>query len=460
MGERPLGDGSWPMGPVPSKNGRVLEHTRFQNIQSLFALTSQQEHEQVEEKDNEKEKEKEKVDGKDLDSTSRWYQRGPIPQQIPPGIEPQQHANNTPRQSYSDHSIDPKILRKIITMEEQAMALLEELESPPTSKVVHHQGPCLPTSAIRFSKYLVFLWQRKVGCVVSYEWRYGFILFQMAPGVWSPPVFLKHRYVSVGATCGWSCGASIYAISDDVEMIAFMKNGHIYKHENSVEGSCAGCGGASAIGSRLPNTWSMDCRYSTDSVKNTTTSKIIRKHVTRYHVDAASSYIFDLSCKVGLESIDRSIQSALYGARVDARDVLDGLCTQHESVLHDVYTYLGAKAKHQASMTRQTMPLFERERKSIYSSMNAFQRRSSSCLSGGGGRGGRFSRTSSVSSSFVSDTASSSLMTASHGVSPRSSLNFLDREETTDMATAGRNQSQPTSLFGDTSLLDLDLGDP
>ena len=392
--------------PVEGRKSAVLEHVRFHSLQSLLSEVSQDDEEILQ-----KESMGSNRDAGRMTATMKHAREEEEP--VPETGTTQQQARDVPKeriQVLSQSSKSPNVRKKLKKMEKMAIALLEELESPPTSKSVHHEGPCLPTSALRFSKYIVFLWQRKAGCVLSYEWRYGFILYQSAPRVWSEPVFLKHRYVSVGATCGWSCGGSVFAISNDAAMIEFMKHTPL---------------------TRLPNTVSVDCRFSNDSVNNSITCKSVGNHVTRYHIDSAMSYIVDLSFKIGRESVDKDMHDAVYGSpTVSARDILDGHVSQScQSDMSRLYQHLGAKSRNLAAIARETKHLFEEERKSLYTSMSAVQRQSSSCLSKG-----RLSQTSSIS---APDSA------GLHDASNQSSV-----------------MAKQSSLFADSQLLDLDLGDP
>lgn len=377
---------------VPEK--RHIEHVPFQMLQSLLSQASEQEEVA-------------------MPHHERTH-RGGTPVKAG-ALAEEPSGQQQPQPEERSIVTNPKVSKKIAFLEREAVQLLQDLESPPTSKSVHHQGPCLPASAIRFSKYLVFLWQRKIGCVVSYEWRYGLVFYQSAPGVWSDPVFLKHTYVSIGATCGWSRGGSLFAISDDAEMIQFLKM---------------------TSSNRVPvNTWCLESRFSNDSINQSITCKSLGAHVTRYHVDSAASYIVDLSFKIGRESVDRDMHAHVYGSpTIHVRDILDS----HGSkcIMQDVYAYFDAYKS--SSMARKTKKLFEEERKSIYSSMNPVQRRSSSCLStstAGSGGGGRFSSCERMSSPYSSEPSSLSYGTT-------------------------RAPQRQSSLFGDTQLLDLDLGDP
>lgn len=375
-----------------SRKSAVLEHVRFQSLQSLLSEISQIDTDDVEEE----EKSHHHHDDDEHDCSSALRIRKETTR-----TTTTTSTRHESQQRIRDDVKNPKVLKKLQKMEKKAIALLDTLESPPTSKSVHHQGPTMPISAIRFSKYLVFLWQRKVGCIVSYEWRYGFILYQGAPGVWSEPVFVKHRYISVGATCGWSCGESVFAISDDASMVEFIK-------QSSLD--------------ILPNMASLDCRYSTDSVNATITCKRLGTHVTRYHIDSAASYIVDLSFKIGRESIDTGMHEALHGSpSVSARDILDRHVSCCTTLMHDLHAYLGAKCMRSGSMARETKKLFHEERTSIYNSMSLVQRRSSSCLKT---HTGTLSSTSSLNGTVVPQPADT------------------------------------TCLFEDSQLLDLDLGDP
>lgn len=400
-----------------TRKSAVLEHVRFQSLQSLLSEISQEYDVGLKEKHSINPAHDEESRGLGPNACSCGRRRPSTDGgQEEPGDSRAEHHNHsvaldeTMQNSNEFHRLkSPKVLKKIQKLEKNAIALLDELGSPPTSKTMHHQSPTMPISAIRFSKYLVFLWQRKVGCLIAYEWRYGFILYQSAPGVWSEPVLVKHRYVSVGATCGWSCGKSVFAISDDAAMIDFIK-------QSSLE--------------ILPNTVSFDCRYSNDSVNAIMTCKSLGTHVTRYHIDSAASYIVDLSLKIGRESVDTNMHEAMYGSpAVSVRDILDGhvpLLSCCQNVMHGLYAYLGAKGIRSCSMARETKQLFQEERASIYNSMSLVQRRSSSCLT-----------TKMIPSSTSSLDAY---------ISP-----------SVDRTSPSRQKS---SLFGDSELLDLDLGDP
>lgn len=83
---------------------------------------------------------------------------------------------------------------------------------------------------------LVFMWQRKVGLGVSWTWGSGFVIANLARGVWSPPCFIKDRLASVGVTAGFRTMDLCIAIPTEAGMAKYQVGNH-----GGVATSVCGC---------------------------------------------------------------------------------------------------------------------------------------------------------------------------------------------------------------------------
>lgn len=128
-----------------SRKSAVLEHVRFQSLQSLLSEISQIDTDDVEEEekshhhhhDEEEEKNRGSSTTDDCSSALRTRKETTTTTTTSTRHESQQRIRDGVR--------NPKVLKKLQKMEKKAIALLDTLESPPTSKSVHHQGPTMET---------------------------------------------------------------------------------------------------------------------------------------------------------------------------------------------------------------------------------------------------------------------------------------------------------------------------
>ena len=262
-------------------------------------------------------------------------------------------------------NVPVSLMKKMVKMARDAVVLMEKLEHPVSSSTNHSHTPALPPSAIRFSKALVFLWHKKAGVIGSYAWRYGFVIYQLSPGIWSAPVFLRHGFVSVGATCGFSSGATLYAISDNAGIIPFIRSKTKYisgdfeftmATKMDTTGVLGDADDALLIRSRFvtmgshPSMPDVHC-LSPEHPK-------IRKYDVQ---DSLISCMVDISVKCGVESLDHALNSALYGSDVSARDILDG-AVQIPSTMYVVHEYLRKRVSNPSLLLRGTKKLFEEEK--------------------------------------------------------------------------------------------------
>ncbi|WPT16830.1 SH3 domain-containing protein [Picochlorum sp. SENEW3] len=314
-------------------------------------------------------------------------------------------------------TLSRRVEKKLSKMCHRALELLETLEQPVSSNIDMSQEPALPSSAIRFSKALVFFWHRKAGFLGSYTWGYGFVISSIAPGLWSAPVFIKDRYMSLGLTVGLSASDAVFAIPDNTGVIPFIRTSY---H----------CNGDFEISSGVTP-------YDThqDGPSYIRTSVVKRSHgdvidssskIKKYEVD--TSMIVDMSVKCGVESVDDSLNTALYmDTNLSPRDILDG-AVQIPTQLYPLYEYLRSRIENKGHMERRTTHLFEKERVKNVNKINR----------------------SSVSSS------------SSRDLQRWKSTQSLDSgvHDTWRSSDPGEDSHGTSCLFGDDALLEIDLGDP
>lgn len=313
-------------------------------------------------------------------------------------------------------TLSRRVEKKLVNTVRRALALLDTLEQPVSSKIDMCQEPALPSSAIRFSKSLVFFWHRKAGCLGSYTWGHGFVISSIAPGVWSAPMFIKDRYVSLGLTIGMASTDAVYAIPDNVGIIPFIRTSYHcngdFEISSGVSPYDAHESGASSIRTSVVK------RSHGDVVD--TSSKI-----KKYEVD--TSMIVDMSLKCGVEAVDDSLNTAVYmDTELSPRDILDG-AVQIPTAFYPLYEYLRCRIENKCHMERQTTHLFEKER---VKNVNRIYR-------------------SSVSSSSSRDLQRW-----------KSTMSLDSAMDTCRSSDPGEDSHGTSCLFGDDALLEIDLGDP
>jgi lipid-binding SYLF domain-containing protein len=261
-------------------------------------------------------------------------------------------------------NIPVSLMKKMVKMARDAVVLMEKLEHPISSSTNHTHTPALPPSAIRFSKALVFLWHKKAGVIGSYAWRYGFVIYQISPGIWSAPVFLRHGFVSVGATCGFSSGATLYAISDNAGIVPFIRSKTKYI-SGDFEFTMATKMDSTGVLGDVDDALVIRSRFvtmSNPSMHDIHCLSPEHPKIRKYDVhDSLISCMVDVSVKCGVESLDYSLNSALYGKDVSARDILDG-AVQIPGPMYVVYEYLKKRVSNPSLIMRGTKKLFEEEK--------------------------------------------------------------------------------------------------
>eukprot|EP00889_Picochlorum_renovo_P002767 jgi/Picre1/29797/NNA_005179.t1 len=203
-------------------------------------------------------------------------------------------------------TLSRRVEKKLSKMCQRALELLETLEQPVSSKIDMVLG--------------------------SYTWGYGFVISSIAPGLWSAPVFIKDRYMSLGLTVGLSASDAVFAIPDNTGVIPFIRTSY---H----------CNGDFEISSGVTP-------YDThqDGPSYIRTSVVKRSHgdvidasskIKKYEVD--TSMIVDMSVKCGVEAVDDSLNTALYmDTNLSPRDILDG-AVQIPTQLYPLYEYLRSR---------------------------------------------------------------------------------------------------------------------
>jgi len=194
----------------------------------------------------------------------------------------------------------------------QSIELLHHLQKPVTSKTEAQEvyTSTLPVSALRFSKALAFLWRYKAGVMGSLAFGHGFIVYQLAEGIWSAPVFLKDRYVSFGLTFGFKKTQSVFAVPNDAGIIPLLKD-------------------------ILKSTVDFDMMLGPEPLEleagpKTVLSSSLRGLTLETEAKSTKSYsridggIIDISWRCGFEMTDEGLNSILYGSDASQRDILDG----------------------------------------------------------------------------------------------------------------------------------------
>ena len=303
---------------------------------------------------------------------------------------------------------------------QKAMQLLDTLQQPSCSKFDASGDPVLPISALKFSRALAFEWKYKAGFFASCSWGYGFIIYQIADGVWSAPCFLKDRYVAFGVTCGYTESQKLDAIATEEGLVPFMQD--MFKST---------CDLAMSLGPDPLEQQEVKVRSGKASRGMSRDQAALTTKV--YKVENGA--IIDVSWKCGLEMVDEGFNSSLYGEKNNFRDILDGK-VQIPKEFHPLYDLLQLYSM--PVICRETKSHFHVEReKHVNKAMETLQK-----MSEKPGKAKRLARATSLSSQSSIGTPSQTTYTPDNIGSPDDSL------------ALGSNQP----LFGDGSLLDLDLG--
>ena len=317
----------------------------------------------------------------------------------------------------------------------QSIELLRHLQRPVTSKTEAQEASksTLPVSALRFSKALAFLWRSKAGVMGSLAFGHGFVIYQLAEGIWSAPVFLKDRYVSFGLTFGFKKTQSVFAVPNDAGIIPLLKD-------------------------ILKSTVDFDMMLGPEPLEleggpKTVVSSSLRGLTLEAEAKSTKSYsridgaIIDISWRCGFEMQDEGLNSILYGSRASQRDILDGH-VQIPVEMRPLYEVLRRMIEPTDAFCADTVSQFQFEKEKNFVKIA----RSSAVSSSTGSEQRWLRRTKST------DGASSLESTVNDRSSIDSAGNplfLLDQDTNSHLKNSIERHSAP--LFGE-DLLDLDLG--
>ena len=318
----------------------------------------------------------------------------------------------------------------------QSIELLRHLQRPVTSKTEAQDAnrSTLPVSALRFSKALAFLWRSKGGVMGSLAFGHGFVIYQLAEGIWSAPVFLKDRYVSFGLTFGFKKTQSVFAVPTDAGIVPLLKD--ILKSTVDFD---------MMLGPEPLELEGGPKTVVSSSLRGLTLEAEAKSTKTYSRIDGG---IIDISWRCGFEMQDEGLNSMLYGSDASHRDILDGH-VQIPVEMRPLYEVLRRTIEPTDACCADTVSQFQFEKEKNFVKIA----RSSAVSSSTGGSEqrwlGRAKSTNGASSLESTVNDRSSVDSASNP------LCFIDQESNSYLKNSIERHSAP--LFGE-NLLDLDLG--
>jgi lipid-binding SYLF domain-containing protein len=318
----------------------------------------------------------------------------------------------------------------------QSIELLHHLQRPVTSKTEAQDASrsTLPVSALRFSKALAFLWRWKAGVMGSLAFGHGFVIYQLAEGIWSAPVFLKDRYVSFGLTFGFKKTQSVFAVPNDSGIVPLLKD--ILKSTVDFD---------MMLGPEPLELEGGPKTVVSSSLRGLTLEAEAKSTKTYSRIDGG---IIDISWRCGFEMQDEGLNSILYGSGASHRDILDGH-VQIPVEMRPLYEVLRRTIEPTDACCADTVSQFQFEKEKNFVKIARSSAVSSSTGSEQQQRWlGRTKSTNEASSleSTVNDRSSID--------SARNSLFLLDQDSHLHKNSLERHSAP---LFGE-DLLDLDLG--
>lgn len=223
----------------------------------------------------------------------------------------------------------------------KGIEFLTRLQEPAYSRREVDKEPILPKTALRFSKGLAFIWQRKAGLIGSYTWGFGFLIARLGPNQWSAPLFLSDSFLSVGATFGFRYINTFYAIPNDEGMLDFKHNFLDFNIDLAI-----------TMGVDPSLVDAPTAVLSTDRVSFLSNDPSQPK---AYAISDGA--IIDASLRFGMHSTDAALNWKVYGEKITPDDILAGKVQSPEQ-FQPLYDYLSSLSA-TAAVVRSTQSEFE-----------------------------------------------------------------------------------------------------
>lgn len=334
--------------------------------------------------------------------------------------------------------LPPNITAYLEKMCARGVEFLEKLQKPAYSRTSDSTAPIMPKTALRFSRGLAFMWQWKAGLGVGYTSGSGFVISRLGPGLWSAPLFLCDRFVTLGLTAGFRTVDAAYAIPSDYGMECFTADK---------------LSGVLDLGLTLGvDPWEAEVpvKAMQGADRSTPPSPYAKKDTDFPKVyQLCDGVILDCSWRCGFNMVDDAVNEALWGAGVTHSEILGGGVDipGEFKTLYDTIAQFAESAN--MTKTTQSQFLVEKQRVQLAATKATSSFKMTRLLS---------RQKSDASSNGGTPITLNPSFDDSLPLNHNSGSSVPSNDGTVGTSAGGSDGS--FLLFGDTELLPLDLDDP